>query len=180
MINFDNHDITAITYDDHSIQKVYGCDGNLVWEKQDECPECVETSFTDILARSTTARTGESITITPTIRCINSITVDISRTSRILYSFLGVGKAGESFLFRAKLGTQGKTGISYSSGWIYEKPRSFEDALLDGVSWITQDQSDPNKVTIDLSGLYGGNFTIESWQYNFNTDMIVSMRCAPD
>lgn len=34
MINFDNHDITAITYDDHSIQKVYGCDGHLVWESQ--------------------------------------------------------------------------------------------------------------------------------------------------
>lgn len=179
MINFDNHDITAITYDDHSIQKVYGCDGNLVWEKQGECPECVETSFTDILARSTTARTGENITITPTIRCINSITVDISCTSQLLYSFLYVDKAGEGFSFRAKASTLG-TGLSYSSGWIYEKPMSFETALSDGVSWITQDQSDPNKVTIDLSGLYGGNFTCEGWQYNFNTDMIVSMRCAPD
>lgn len=33
MINFDNHDITAISYDNHTIKKAYGCDGHLVWEK---------------------------------------------------------------------------------------------------------------------------------------------------
>ena len=34
MINFDNHDITAISYDNHTIKKAYGCDGHLVWESQ--------------------------------------------------------------------------------------------------------------------------------------------------
>lgn len=136
------------------------------------------------MARSITARTGNIITITPTIRCINSITVDISCTSNLLYSFLNVknNKADkEEFWFRAKRESAGSvTSLAYSSGWVYEKPNSFESALSQGVSWITQDQSDPNKVIIDLSGLYGGNFTCEGWQYNFNTDMIVSMRCAPD
>lgn len=32
MINFNNHNIKEIHYDNHTIKKVYGCDGKLVWE----------------------------------------------------------------------------------------------------------------------------------------------------
>ena len=31
MINYNNHNITGITYNNHSIKYVYGCGGNLVW-----------------------------------------------------------------------------------------------------------------------------------------------------
>ena len=31
MINYNNHNITALTYNGHSIKYVYGCGGNLVW-----------------------------------------------------------------------------------------------------------------------------------------------------
>lgn len=32
MINFDNHNITGMSYNNHTIKKAYGCDGHLVWE----------------------------------------------------------------------------------------------------------------------------------------------------
>ena len=38
MINYNNHNITAITYDSHSIKYVYGCGGNLVWSGDTPTP----------------------------------------------------------------------------------------------------------------------------------------------
>lgn len=36
MINYNNHNITGISYNNHSIKYVYGCGGNLVWSKESE------------------------------------------------------------------------------------------------------------------------------------------------
>ena len=36
MINFDNHNITGMSYNGHMIRKAYGCDGNLVWSRTPE------------------------------------------------------------------------------------------------------------------------------------------------
>ena len=38
MINYNNHNITAITYDNHSIKYVYGCGGSLVWSGDTPTP----------------------------------------------------------------------------------------------------------------------------------------------
>jgi hypothetical protein len=38
MINYNNHNITGITYNNHSIKYVYGCGGNLVWSGDTPTP----------------------------------------------------------------------------------------------------------------------------------------------
>lgn len=48
MINYNNHNITAITYDNHHIKYVYGCGGNLVWSGDTPTPP-TPTGFKYIL-----------------------------------------------------------------------------------------------------------------------------------
>lgn len=48
MINYNNHNITGISYNNHSIKYVYGCGGNLVWSGDTPTPPTPtgETKFT--------------------------------------------------------------------------------------------------------------------------------------
>lgn len=48
MINYNNHNITAITYNNHHIKYVYGCGGNLVWSGDTPTPP-TPTGFKYIL-----------------------------------------------------------------------------------------------------------------------------------
>lgn len=52
MINYNNHNITGISYNNHSIRYVYGCSGNLVWSGDTPTPPTVE-KFTAIFSDST-------------------------------------------------------------------------------------------------------------------------------
>ena len=73
MINYNNHNITAITYDNHHIKYVYGCGGNLVWSGDTPTPPVSAVGrikFQQAVVSSDTATTS----------CVTSFT-DISSTA---------------------------------------------------------------------------------------------------
>lgn len=47
MINYNNHNITGISYNNHSIKYVYGCSGNLVWSGDTPTAEKFTAIFSD-------------------------------------------------------------------------------------------------------------------------------------